>query len=199
MCRSSSHIDSRTVLRKAHSLLRVAPYDVSHVGIALQSELVSIRRSYPETALEAGLPVCYRLVISGRSVPLHTATILRSTEPGRHTYGSAGPVSRSALLRFALPPPSRAALPSRAAPESPRYSLHLGIPIPAVPRIRASFDQRCRLAGNRVVLLLSIRRNSGVNSGWFVHVSSPFRTPAIPQAFLCCQPLAAVSPGPSNW
>src|ERR1051325_4193761 len=145
MCRSSSHIDSRTVLRKAHSLLRVAPYGVSHVGIALQSELVRIRRSYPETALEAGLPACYWLVISGRSVPLRTATTLRSTEPGRHTYGSAGPVSRSALLRFALPPPSRAALPSRAAPESPRYSLHLGIPIPAAPRIRASSRIRSAL------------------------------------------------------
>src|ERR1041385_2394935 len=194
MCRSSSHIDSRTVLRKAHSLLRVAPYGVSHVGIALQSELVRIRRSYPGTALEAGLPACYWRVISERSAPPRTATTLRSTEPGRHTYGSAGPVSRSALLRFALPPPSRAALPSRAAPESPRYSLHLGIPIPAAPRIRASSRIRSTLpsgwqsCGSPCV----DPKNRGRKWRLFFSCLISFRAPGDPESFSVLPATAAV-------
>src|SRR5262245_46455839 len=114
MCHSSSHSDSRTALRKVHSLPRVAPYTVSRDGIVPQSELVRIRRSWLETAPEVDPLVWRPPVTSGRSVPLRTATTLHSTGPGTHTCGLAGRVNRSALLRFVLRRPGRAEPPIRA-------------------------------------------------------------------------------------
>src|SRR5215472_16536459 len=129
----------RRSLHSPHRLARGIAYRDANVP---GSALVHIPRSSLGTAPEVDLPRCRLGATSRTPSRLRGGGTPRSTESGRHTYGSSGQGNTRAPLGSVLPRRGLARAPSLAAPAWLRCGLHLRTPTLWVPPDRGSWRTR---------------------------------------------------------